>query len=321
MRFFATMAGLALVLATTAPTRAQEVFPSQAIKLVVAFAPGGPADLVGRIVGRKLEELWKQAVVIENRGGAGGALATRQIARGGDATGHQILVTTSAYAVNPTLQSNPGYDPNKDLAAIATVATTPNLIVVAPQGPIKSLADLVALAKSKPLSYATAGVGTTPHLSAESILRLQAGLDIRHVPHTGAGPALNAVMGGHVDIASVALPAATELAKGGTIRPIAVTSNRRVDSLPDVPTAAESGYPGEDATWVAFFVPAATPAAVVTRINADINTALAAPEVREALTRIGFQPAGGTVADAAGFVNAEVVKWGGIVKRLGLKVD
>ncbi|WID95232.1 tripartite tricarboxylate transporter substrate-binding protein [Bosea vestrisii] len=319
MRFFA-MAGLALALAAAAPSHAQEAFPNQAIKLVVAFAPGGPADLIGRIVGRKLEELWKQPVVIENRGGAGGALATRQIARG-EATGHQILVTTSAYAVNSTLLSNPGYDPGKDLAAIATVATTPNLIVVAPGGPIKSLADLVALARSRPLSYATAGVGTTPHLSAESIFRLQAGLDIRHVPHTGAGPALNAVMGGHVDIASVALSAATELAKTGTVRAIAVTTNYRVASLPDVPTTAESGYPGEDLTWVAFFVPAGTPAAVVTRINADINIALAAPEVRDALTRIGFQSAGGTVAEATGFVSAEVVKWGGIVKRLGLKVD
>jgi tripartite-type tricarboxylate transporter receptor subunit TctC len=259
--------------------------------------------------------------VVENRGGAGGNIAARQVAKA-DADGYTVLVTTSAYAVNPSLSANAGYSPDSDFKVAAIVATTPNLIVAAPGGGISSLADAVTRAKAEKLTYATAGVGTTPHLSAERIFRIAAKVDIPHVPHTGAGPALNAVMGGHIQLASVALPAAMELVKGGQVKPLAVTSAKRLSVLPDVPTTIEAGFGDrEDATWVAFFLPAATPPDVIAKLNADVNSVLADAAVIAKLGQIGFAPVGGSQADAEGYVRSEIARWGEVIRTIGLKVD
>lgn len=174
----------------------------------------------------------------------------------------------------------------------------------------------------RPVSYGTAGIGTTPHLSAERIFKLGAGLAVNHVPHRGAGPALNDVAGGHLDLASVALPAATELVKSGKVTGLAVTSSKRAPSLPNVPTVAEAGFAaGDDATWVALFLPVAASPALIAKIDADVNAAIEAPDVKESLEKIGFSPVGRAGGNAKDFVRTEVVKWGEVVKKLGLRVD
>ena len=318
LRTCCTLAFAALAAGTAS---AQDKFPNQTVHLVVAFAPGGVADVIGRIVGAKLEERWKQPVIIENKGGAGGNIAAKSMVQA-PANGYRILVTTSAYAVNPSMSANAGYIPGRDLTAVAVVATTPNIIITSGTGTIKTLADVKALAVQRPVTYGTAGVGTTPHLSAERIFKLGAGLAVTHVPYTGAGPAVAAAIGGHVDIASIGMSAASELVKSGQARGLAITSAARVTALPDVPTVAEAGFGAiDDSTWVAFFVPAATPAELVQQINTDLNAVIALPDVKANLGKIGFVPIGGSVADAAAFVRGEVAKWGDVVGKLGLRSE
>jgi tripartite-type tricarboxylate transporter receptor subunit TctC len=309
----------ALALATS-PALAQQPWPSQPVKLIVAFAPGGPADIIARILGQKLNEHWQQPVVIENRGGAGGNIAAAFVAKA-EPNGTTVLVTTSAFAVNPSLSAKAGYAPEQFKAAVIA-ATTPNLIVGSPDLKAKTLRDVIATAGTGNYTYGTAGVGTTPHLSAEKIFRLTAKVPVVHAPFTGAGPALNSVMGGHTALASVALPAAMELVKGGQVRPLAVTSRDRMPSLPDVPTARELGLSDdEDATWVAFLLPEKTPPAILEKLNADLNAALSDPAIRDQLDRIGFSAIGGTTAASDAYVRAEFVKWGEVIRKLDLKQD
>lgn len=321
MRRFATAAtAMATALALTVGANAQ-AYPSQPVRFLVAFAPAGPADIIGRIVGLKLQQLWGQSVVIENRGGAGGNIAAVQVAKG-QPDGYTVLVSTSAFAVNPSLYKNPGYATETDFKVAGLAATTPNLIVAAPDLSAKTLKDVIALSKTKGLTFGSAGTGTTPHLSAERVFRFLAKVDIPHAPFTGAGPALNAAMGGHVPLASVAMPAATELVKAGKVVPLAVTSPKRVDALPDVPTVGEAGLEEvDDATWVALFVPAKTPQAVIDKINTDLNTVLKDPDVKEQFARIGFSAMGGSQPEAERFVKAEIAKWSDVVTRIGLKID
>lgn len=313
-------AALAATVIATSAALAQQPYPSQPVKLLVAFAPGGPADIIARILGQKLNEQWYQPVVIENRVGAGGNIAAAFVAKA-EPNGYTILVTTSAFAVNPSLSAKAGYAPDQFKAAVIA-ATTPNLIVGAPDLKAKTLRDVIATANAENYTYGTAGVGTTPHLSAEKIFRLTAKVPVVHAPFTGAGPALNSVMGGHTSLASVALPAAMELVKGGQVRPLAVTSKDRMPSLPDVPTARELGLSDdEDATWVAFLLPEKTPPDVVDKLNADVNAALADPAIRDQLDRIGFSPIGGTAAASDAYVRKEFVKWGDVIRKLDLKQD
>jgi tripartite-type tricarboxylate transporter receptor subunit TctC len=301
------------------PANAQ-AYPSEQVKFVVAFAPGGPADIIGRLVGQKLQESWAQNVVIENRAGAGGNLAARLVAKA-DTNGTMVLVTTSALAVNVTLSTNPGYRA-EDFKVAAIIATTPNLLIASPGLKYSTLREVIDASKTEKLSYGSAGVGTTPHLSSEKIFRVLGNADIPHVAHTGAGPALNATLGGHVPIATLAMPSAIEQVRGGQVKALAVTSAKRIAALPDVPTAIEQGYgDSEDATWVALIVPAATPQAVVDKINADVATILADKAFLEQLGKIGFLPVGGTPTETQTYFTAEIAKWGDIVRRLGLKVD
>lgn len=316
------LGGTALVMALGAFVggASAQTYPSQSVKLLVGFAPGGPADIIARIVGQKLSEHWRQPVVIENRGGAGGNIAAMQAAKA-DPNGSTILVTTSAFAVNPSLSSKAGYSPDEFRVAVIA-ATTPNLIVGAPNLPFATLADAIKAAKAEPMTYGTAGIGTTPHLSAEKIFSIVAKVPILHTPFTGAGPALNSVVGGHTPLASVALPAAVELVKGGQVKALAVTSKERIAALPDVPTAREQGLADdEDATWVAFFVPAKTPPAIVEKINADVNAVVSDKGVQQQLDKIGFRAVGGSVEQADRYVKSEITKWGDVIRTLGLKLD
>lgn len=296
-------------------------WPGRPIKLVVAFAPGGPADIVARFLSQRLGERLKQAVVVENRGGAGGNVAAQAVARA-EPDGYTLLVTTSALAVNPALSRKAGYDALKDFATINILAGTPNLLVAAPNLPVQNLKDVFRLAKTQNMSFGTAGAGTTPHLSAEYLFKSLAKVNIVHAPFTGAGPALNAVMGNQIQLASVALPAAVSLVKAGNVRPLAVTSAERVSAMPEVPTVAELGYPGFSfATWVGLFAPAKTPAGIVARLNSELNLILFIPEFQQQLAAAGFTPMGGSQSKATDFLKAELGKYAKVVKEIGLTAD
>ena len=296
-------------------------YPSQNVKFVVAFPAGGPTDAMARILGQRLSEKWGQGVVIENRGGAGGNIAARQIAKA-EPNGYAILVTTSAFAVNPSLTANAGYTPESEFKTAIIAATTPNIIVASKTLPARSLQELIDAAKTEKFSYGMPGPGTTPHLSAERIFKSLAKVDIPPVPFTGAAPLLNALLGGHIPVASLAMPPAIALIKSGEIKALAVLSDKRVPSLPQVPTAIEQGYgDSEESTWIALFVPAATPVAVINKLNGDANAVLSEPAIAERLEQLGMVSVGGAPDSAESYVRSEIKKWGEVVRSLGVKVE
>jgi tripartite-type tricarboxylate transporter receptor subunit TctC len=311
----------ALGLLPASATSAQDSYPTQNVRFVVAFPAGGPTDAVARIVGQRLSEKWGQGVVIENRGGAGGNIATRQVAKA-EPNGYTVLVTTSAYAVNPSLTANAGYAPDTDYKTAIVVATTPNIIVANPSLKASNLKELIETARTEKLTYGMPGPGTTPHLSAERIFKVLAKVDIPHVPFTGAAPLLNALVGGHITLACLAMPPAIELIKSGQIKALAVVSDKRVPSLPDVPTAMEQGFgDSEESTWIALFVPAATPPAVLAKLNADVNAIVAEKPILDRFDQLGMLPVGGSLAAGETYVRSEIKKWGEVVRSLGLRVE
>jgi tripartite-type tricarboxylate transporter receptor subunit TctC len=311
----------AAILSTPLPAAAQQAYPGQTVKFVVAFPAGGPTDAMARILGQRLSEKWGQGVVIENRAGAGGNIAARQIAKA-EATGHTVLVTTSAFAVNPSLASNAGYSPETEFKTAIIAATTPNILVASKTLKASTLKELIEAARSEKFTYGMPGPGTTPHLSAERIFKALAKVDIPPVPFTGAAPLLNALLGGHIMLACLAMPPAIELIKSGEIKALAVLSDKRVPSLPQVPTAIEQGYgDNEESTWIALFVPAATSPAVVAKLNADSNAVLAEAPIRERLEQLGMLPVGGSSAASEAYVRSEIKKWGEVVRSLGVKLE
>ena len=318
-----TLVGLctALLLGLSAGAHAQTTYPTKPVKFVVAFAPGGPADIIARLLGQRLSESLGQPVVVENRAGAGGNVASGIVAKAAP-DGYTLMVNTSSLAVNVSLSKNPGFDAEKDFTLASVVASSPNLLVAYPGLKAKNLQEVVAEAKSGKLNYGTAGAGTTPHLTAEYLFKVLAKVDVTHIPFQGAGPALNATLGGQVEMASVALPAAVEMVKGGKVRGLAVTSNKRVAALPDVPTVAESGFPGfEDYTWVGVFAPSKTPPEVVQHLNSEINKILRSADFQAKLAGVGFEPVGGSTKDAADYLKTELAKWAKVVKETGTKVE
>jgi tripartite-type tricarboxylate transporter receptor subunit TctC len=291
------------------------------VRFLVAFPAGGPTDAIARILGERLTEKWGQSVVIENRGGAGGNIAARQVAKA-EPNGYTVLVTTSAYAVNPSLTANAGYVPETDFKTAVVAATSPNIIVAAAGLKASNLKELLEAAKTEKFTYGMPGPGTTPHLSAEKIFKVLAKVDIPPVPFTGAAPLLNALLGGHITLACLAVPPTIELIKNGQIKALAVISDKRVPSLPDVPTAMEQGFgDSEESTWMALFVPAGTPAAVLEKLNTDINAVLAEKPIRQRLDQLGMLPVGGSLAESEAYVRSEIKKWGEVVRKIGLKVE
>jgi tripartite-type tricarboxylate transporter receptor subunit TctC len=319
---FATV--LATLVAALGPPRASfaagaDAYPSQNVRFVVAFPAGGPTDALARILGQRLSEKWGQGIVIENRGGAGGNIAARQIAKA-EPNGYAILVTTSAFVVNPSLTANAGYAPESEFKTAIIAATTPNIIVASKTLPASTLKELIDAAKREKFIYGMPGPGTTPHLSAERIFRSLASVDIPPVPFTGAAPLLNALLGGHIPVASLAMPPA--LIKSGEIKALAVLSDKRVASLPQVPTAIEQGYgDSEESTWIGLFVPAATPAAVINRLNGDANAVLTETAIGERLEQLGMVPVGGSPDSSEAYVRSEIKKWGEVVRSLGVKAE
>ena len=313
--------GALLVLLAAAGAASAQPYPSKPIRAVVAFPPGGPTDVAARLLGPKLSETLGQPVVIENRAGASGNLATAQVAKA-PADGYTLLVHSSAYAVNPSLFANAGYDPEKDFIAIAVVAAQPNMILVHPDFPARSLAELLQMARTSQLAYASPSSGTTPHLTAENLFRVRAKVDITHVPFRGGGPAAAAVLGGQPPIGSMAAGGLMANIKAGKLRVLAVSSSRRLASLPDVPTLNELGFPGmEDYTWTGFFVPAETPADIAQRLNAAVLSAARNPEVRERLESLAFEITAAPLRETADYVKTELVKWAKVVKDTGAKAE
>ena len=313
MRFF-----LPLLLAVSLAAQAQEWPKQKPVQILVGFAPGSTTDIVARLVQPKLAEALGQTVVVENRPGAGGNVAAQAVKRAAP-DGYTVLAVSVAFAVNPSLYANAGYEAS-DFIAVALGPSTPNIITVNPAVPAKNLAELIELARKQPLSYASSGIGTTTHLSMERI-KTATRVDITHVPYQPA-QAVGAAVAGHTQISSTSLPPAVPQVKAGRVRAIAVTSAQRSPALPDVPTVNEQGFSDfDDLTWIGFFLPAGTPAAVVTRLNAEIGRAFEAPDTRERLAQQGLEWKSNTPAEFALFLRSEIVKWARAVKESGAKSD
>jgi tripartite-type tricarboxylate transporter receptor subunit TctC len=321
LRTGAIIAAAACVCAT-APASAQD-YPTRPIRYIVPFAAGGMTDILGRIFGQKLSEAWGQQVIVDNRPGAAGGIGS-DIAAKAPPDGYTILGgTISSHAINVSLYSKLPYDPVRDFAPITLYVSLPNMLVVHPSLPVKSVRDLIALAKAKPkqLTFASAGNGTSQHLSGE-LFNVMAGVELVHVPYKGSGPGLADLVGGQVLLFFDNITTSLPLAKSGKIRPIAVTTARRASVMPELPTIAESGLAGYDvSSWQGVFAPAGTPRPIVTKLNAQIVKILATPEVRERLTSLGADPVGNTPEQFAAYVKAEIAKWAPIVKASGARVD
>ena len=308
----------ALLCVGLAPARA--VYPERPITLIVPFAPGGPSDIIARILANALSQSLGQQVVVDNRGGAAGNIGMGQVARA-TPDGYTLLLTSTAIAVNPALFKNLPYDPFKDFAPISELVNAPNVLVVRPDSGIASVADLVAQAKANParFNYASPGAGTKSHLTGE-LLKLRAGIEMVHVPFRGAGPAAQAVLSNTTQVGSVALAAAEAMIQNGQLNALAVTSEKRWFSLPNVPTMIESGYPGFISdTFNALFAPAGTPPEVLALLIKESRAAFERSEAREQARKAGFEVVAGTPEQLAARVAAEVPAVRELVAKAGIQ--
>jgi tripartite-type tricarboxylate transporter receptor subunit TctC len=314
----ALVTGLSVLL-LPASVAAQD-FPNKPIRLIVPFPPGGPNDIIARIVGQRMSELTKQPVLIDNRGGQAGVLGTDAVAKA-NPDGYTIgIVSASALAISPTMEKV-AYDVAKDFAPITLVATVPEMLVVASNVPAKNMAELIALAKAQPgkLNYASAGVGGLPHLAGE-LFKLTAKVDIVHVPYRGAAPAINDLLGQQVQMTFLDLPVLLPHIKAGTLRPIALGAPQHAPTAPDVPTTAEVGMPGLlIENWYGMIAPAKTPEAIVAALNRIANAAMADPSVKEKLADQGLTLAGDTPEHFRGFIDAETKRWAKVIKDAGVE--
>jgi tripartite-type tricarboxylate transporter receptor subunit TctC len=297
-----------------------QTWPAHPLRMVVPFAPGGPADIAARLIGQKLTGNLGQQILIDNRGGAGGNIGTAVVAKSAP-DGYTVLLTTSALAVNVSLFPNAGYDAERDFIPVAIIASQPNLIFVNPGVPARTLAEFLKFAKTSKLSYASPGSGTTPHLTAENLFNVLAKLDMTPIHFRGAGPAIAAVVAGEPSVGSGAISTPLAQVKAGRLRALAVSSARRIAALPDVPTLAEAGFPMQDYTWIGVFLPSGTPSAIVQKLNESINRAIESPDIRERLDALAFEPVGGSLQQVAEYVRAEIIKWGKVVRETGAKPD
>jgi tripartite-type tricarboxylate transporter receptor subunit TctC len=293
------------------------------VRVVVPFAPGGSTDIVARITSQKLSERLKTQVVIDNRGGGGGNIGSDLVAKA-PPDGHTLLIgTVGSLTINPTLYKRMPYDPIKDLTPIAYFGSTPNILVVHPSLPVKTVRELISLARSKPgqLNYASAGTGGSVHLAGE-LFKSMAKVDMIHVPYKGSGPALIDLLGGHTQLMFSTMPPALPHAKSGRLRALGMTGVRRSPLVPDLPTIAESGLPGYEITqWWGLLGPAGMPAAIVIRLNSDVNAILQQADVRDRFAAEGADTAPNTPQWFASFMKSETAKWGKVVKASGAVAD
>jgi tripartite-type tricarboxylate transporter receptor subunit TctC len=313
----------AFALAVGAPARAQDAWPTRSVRIVVPFAAGGATDVVARALGKDLSELWGQPVVVDNRGGAGGNIGAEVVAKSSPDGYTLLMASGSILTVNPHIYAKLPFDSQKDFIPVTNVASGPQLVVVHPGFPAKSVADLIALAKAKPgtVNFGSAGIGSQTHMAAENFVDA-AGINATHVPYKGEGPALADLIAGQIQFVLANIAAAAPHVNNGTIRALAVTSLTRSPLLPDVPTVAESGIAGfENSGWFGILVPAGTPQSIVDKIHADTVKVLERREMKERLSVQGMAPVGNTPAAFASAIRDESKRWEQVVKSRGLKVN
>lgn len=312
---------LKILLFLAVGSAAAQSYPSKPIHLIVAFPPGGPTDIIARLLSQKLGDSLGQSVVVENVVGASGSIAAARVAKAAP-DGYTLLLHSSGFAVNPALSNKAGYDPEKDFRAISVVASQPNVIIVNASFPAKTLKELLEMARKEKLAYASPSSGTTPHLTAENLFRVRAKVDITHVPFKGAGPAVTAVLSGQPPIGTAAGSGPLPHIRSGKLRALAVSSSRRLPSLPDVPTLKELGFEGmEDYTWVGVFAPAGTSDDVAVKLNKAILQATKDREFLERLDKAGFDPTAASLDETARYLKSELAKWAKVVKDTGARMD
>jgi tripartite-type tricarboxylate transporter receptor subunit TctC len=317
--YFAVLA----VMAACGGPAAAENYPGHPITLVVPFPPGGSTTIVARIIADKMSATLGQSIVIDNRGGAGGTVATRAVARSSPDGYTIVLGYTGTLGIGPSLYPNVGYDPTKDFAPIGRIGTAPNTLVVHPSFPVHSVAELIAYAKANPgkVNYGSAGIGTVSHVCGEYFAAI-AGIKLTHIPYKGTGPAVTDLLGGHIPMAFAPIPATHENAKVGRLRMLAVTSAVRSSLLPDVPTVAEQGLPGFEAVLrYGLVAPAGTPRAIIDRLNKELNSALTNEEVRKRLAIEGAEPLPSTPEQYGADIEREEAQWSKVVKASGAKAE
>jgi tripartite-type tricarboxylate transporter receptor subunit TctC len=321
MRVLRCVFAAALLLSGVVPSMA-EGYPTRTVRVVVGFPAGGPTDIIARIVAQKLSESLGQNFYVENLPGAGSNLASGQVARA-TPDGYTIMAISTGFMVNPSLYAHVPYDPIKDFAAVTLVAASPNVVVVNPLVPARTLPELVQLIRDNPgkYSYAGPGIGSTPQLGGE-LFRLTYNLDLIHVPFTGAAPAVQSTIGGHTPIAFTALPSSMAAIQAGQVRAIALAAAERAPQLPDVPTFSEQGVKDQDAdTLTGIVVPAGTPKQIVDLLARTIAKGVSEPEVRERLATLGFRPVVNTPDEFAARIKLEIDKWGKVVRDANLKIE
>jgi tripartite-type tricarboxylate transporter receptor subunit TctC len=311
---------IAAVSAGAAPAAAQ-TYPSRPITLVVPFPPGGSATIIARIIADKMSEGLGQQIVIDNRGGAGGSIAARQVAKSAPDGATLLLAFTGTLAVSPLIFANVGYDPRKDFAGIGLIGMAPSVLAVHPSVPAHSVADLVGIAKAEPgkIQYGSPGIGTTNHLAGE-LLAAMTGIRITHIPYKGTGPAITDLLGGHIAMMFAPIPAAHGNVSAGALRALGVTSLKRSSLWPDIPTVAETGLPGfEVVQRSTLLAPAGTPRTIIERLNKELNAVLATDEVRRRLAVEGGEPVPGAPEEYAADIDREEMRWSKLVATIGLK--
>jgi tripartite-type tricarboxylate transporter receptor subunit TctC len=307
--------------AAAAPDDAS-AYPARTIRIVVGFPPGGPTDLVAREIAHRLHEAWGQPVVVENKPGASSRLAFEQVARA-DADGYTLVLGALQTATNMAVHRHLSYDTLRDFAPVTQLTATVLALTVAPSLDVRSVADLVALAKSRPgtLSYASFGVASSAHF-AGSLLEQHAGVRLTHVPFSGAAPAQTAIVGGHVSMGFMSALTAMPLMQSGKLRALAVASDKRLPQLPAVPTMAEAGFPGfEVSSWQGLLAPAATPPAIVAKLHRELARILALPEVRERFAAVAAEPVASSPAEFQAYIRSEIAKWAAVAKRADMMLD
>jgi tripartite-type tricarboxylate transporter receptor subunit TctC len=309
---------LAALIAVTAQA---QTYPTKPVKIVVGFAPGGGSDFAARVIAQQLTERMKNQVIVENKPGAGSLIGAEYVIKSSP-DGYTLLLTPASYTVNPSVYKLT-FDPLNDITPIAQISKGPYIVAVHPSVPAKTLKELVAYAKANPgkLSYASSGNGAHIHVATEYLL-YTAGINIVHVPYKGSGPALNDTVGGQVQMIFGSVATALQYVKSGRLRPLAVTTPKRIIAAPDIPTVAESGYPGWEVTnWHGLVGPKGLPKDIVQRLNKEVNVAVFSDEMKKVLSGDGLEPAGGTPEDLAALLKAEVARWAQVVKRANIKID
>jgi tripartite-type tricarboxylate transporter receptor subunit TctC len=313
--------GVALLIAAAASAQAQS-YPTRPVRLIAHSAPGGTSDILGRLVAQKLTDAFSQQVVVENRAGASGIIGVEVAAKSAP-DGYTLLITQTSIAINPSMFAKLPYNAQRDFAPITQLVVAPNVLVVHPSVPAKSIKEFIALAKRNPgsLINGSPGQGTSPHLSAE-LFKIMSGIKLEHVQYKGAGQAIIGLLSGEIPVMFTTPPTAMPYIQAGRLRPLGVTTTKRAEALPDVPTISEAGVPGyESVQWFGMLVPVGTPRPVIDRLHQEITRSLRASEMKERLNSLGLDVVGSTPEEFGAYIKSETEKWAKVIKTMGIKPE